>query len=243
MRANLEESRIIRQNELKSHQLVFKTLAILTVVGLSFADLVMYLGVIVNKGFWPMVKTNLICFGILLASYLILRFQREKGYIKYVLCLATTLIVFIVQVTLDAGLQDAPLWFLPVALSVLYYSLPLTVCIMIISVIFNMLIFFVSTVSDPSQNLKSVVIVNNLGLSIGALAALAVVKNSRQILEKMIAAEGASSQNTLKMSTILDSARETGSKMNSNLSGVGAAIYQNERSADGSFLPGVGYTA
>ncbi|MFZ5644946.1 MAG: methyl-accepting chemotaxis protein [Bacillota bacterium] len=230
MQTNLTESQIIRQNELKSNQLVFKTLAVLTVAGLSISDLAMCLGVILNRGFWPMAKINLICFGVLLASYLILRFQREKGHIKYVLCLATTLIVFIVQVTLDAALLDAPLWFLPVALSMLYYSLPLTASMMIISVIFNILIFFVSTVSDPSQNLNSVVIDNNLTLSIGALAALAVVKNSRQILEKMIAAESASSQNLLKISAILESARETGSKMDSNLSGVGAAIYQNERS-------------
>lgn len=223
------QSEVVRKSELKSNQIVLKTLSILTVAGLLLADLMMYLGAIVNKGFWLMAKVNLICFGVLLVSYFIWRYQKEKGYVKYILCLATTMIVFIIQVTTGAGLQDSPLWFLPIGLSILYYSTPLTVATMIVSIVLNIIIFLVSPISNPNEKLVSVMSVNTLGLLFGSLGALSVVKASRKTLEKMITAESSSSQSHEKMSLILESAKETGSKMNNNLSEVGAAIYDNER--------------
>lgn len=227
---NILESQIIKENEIKSNKSVIKTLAILTVGGLIISDLAMYLGAIVSKGFWPMARVNLICFGILLAAYLFVHFHKEKGYVKYVLCLATSLMVFMVQVIMGIGLLEAPLWFLPVGLSVLYYSLPLTLGTILVSIMQNILVYYVSAIVDTSKDLGSIVIINNLALTLGALTTLAILKNNRENLEKMLTAEDVSSQKTIKMSSILDSAKDTGLKMNTNISGVELAINENERS-------------
>lgn len=221
---------IKEKNEQNSNLIVIRTIWIVVAAGLLLTDLGMLAKVITPKGLPVMLKGHAACFLVLGLATLIWYYKREWPYTKYVLCMAVTLIVFLVQVILECGLQAAPLWFLPVSLSVLYYSVPLTVFIILSSTALNTLIFFVSPISSINEKFLSIAVVNNLLILVGSLAAVAVVKNSKANVYRLRRSEENTSINNKKMEAILDSARDTASRVNDMLEDVGTAIYQNEGS-------------
>jgi methyl-accepting chemotaxis protein len=223
--------KVTQDSDQESNLLVIKTMWVVSVLGIVFSGIGYATGLIntSEKSTMTILASDAAVLLLLGVATVVWRLGNSRRYTKYVLCMSIALVVFQTQVAQTAGLQASPLWFLPIGLSMLYYSVTLTASTITVAVILNITVFLVSPI-NVKQNFYSVMIVNNMMLLIAALVSIAVIIHKKKNILKVISSEQDSSLKSRKMADILDSARETGARINSSLSEIGAAIYQNESS-------------
>ncbi|KJS64690.1 MAG: hypothetical protein JL50_19340 [Peptococcaceae bacterium BICA1-7] len=217
-----------KNNDIQSNAITIKSIWLTGLLGVLVTVLVT-LGDLATKD--EMIKEIIAIIVLLSVATAFWRYKIELAYTKYILCFLVIMLVFSALYITGAAIQGATLWILPIVLSVLYYSLPLTLNVIILSVVLNIALYFISPIEMLVEGkFITVMVVNNVLLLVGSLAALSVVNNSKKNIHKIFSSEETIRQNISKVNTILESARETGLTVNNSIGDVQTAIQQNESS-------------
>ena len=145
---------------------------------------------------------SLIVFSLL--TFFGLRFPRWR-MMKYLLVAGNITAITAVVYLTESAFSTAPLWFVCIGVSALYFNIRLTLAVAILTWISN--IFFVFTIPGVDQLRVSQMAGNFLGVCLAAAAVLFAVARGRLYLQESVDSRDQSEQLSIQLKQIIDAGR------------------------------------
>lgn len=207
------EHQLLRSNEQESNTLSLKVMCGIIGVGFGFLG-ILSIAEIVAITFHQWLVMFLFSLSIVGLEVVLWRFFNERGFVKYGLVFFNCIIFFFLFYINEINLAMSPFWILPLALSVLYMHLPLSLLAGLCVSLGNA--YFVFT--DPGRGMELVDIsakaTNSLVFLITVSSLVFIAFKGRRLLGRISLYEQEATERAETLKDIILSSREMAEKTN-----------------------------